>query len=723
MTDLHLDYEVKSPVDLTARGLDVYAKHPETKIILGGWALDNDAPQVWDKDDREPIPSDLKEALRDPSVNIWAFNAQFERWITNKVLVPELGIDEVPVERFFCSQVLAYMFSFMGGLGDVNAQMGAGAGKSKLADGKRLVRMFCMPNKPTKKQPFVWRDRHTDPEDWHTFKHEYLPLDIEGERDIKTKLLRFGVHDWEWDIYHVDQIINDRGLPINREFVENALAMADLRKAELISRMKEATGCENPNSGAQLLPWLQDRGYPFGDLQKETVAKVLKAEADDVKGGNLRPPWLLDTPSPEKTGARLDAVGRVVGDHLITQECRDVMYMRQGASRSSTTKYDAALNGLCDDDYRLRHCFQFAGASRTNRWAGRKIQPQNFPRTPKFLEPESHINFDRLDYVNDLVLTGNYSLLALFVDEPMDAIAGVIRSAVQAPDGKRLTVCDLSSIESVVSFWLTGCERGLNIFRNGLDIYKDFASVMFKVGYDEVAKWMRQIAKPAVLGACYRLSGGRLENGKRTGLWGYAEDMGVDMTLDEAQTAVDAYRSTYPEVVKGWYAIEDAIIKCLRTGKKQVWRELEFEIVKPFLRVKLPSGRYMWYYKARVDAYEAEGRYGPYTKYQITYMGKDQVTQQWCRIESHGGKFFENFVQALARDILAMGMMAAHKAGFWLVGHVHDELISEEDEDDEVHTWQYLRYLMAPYLVETVGFLKTMPLNAAGYHARVYHKD
>lgn len=723
IVDCHFDYETKSEIDLFARGLDVYAKHESTKPLLAGFALGDDEPTVWDIDDGEPAPSDFKEALRDPNVRLWAFNAQFERWITEHKICRMLGIEPPPIERYYCAQVLAYMFSFMGGLGDVNEQMGAAKDRSKLNDGKRLIRMFCSPNKPTKNQPFVWRDRHTDPEDWDIFKNDYLPRDVKGERDIKTKLLKYGTHDWEWDLYHIDQIINDRGLPINRTFVENALGMANRRKSELISEMKVRTGVDNPNSRDQLLPWLQDRGYPFDDLQKDSISKVLKAEADDVRGGNLRPPWLLDTPPPERTGATLDAVGRVVGNHLITVECRDIMYMRQGANRTSTTKYDAALAGLCDDDYRLRHCFQFGGASRTNRWAGRKIQPQNLPRTPKFLEAEDDINFDRLDYVNDLILTGNYSLLSLFVGEPMDAIAGCVRSAIMAPEGKRLTVCDLSSIESVVSFWLTDCERGLKVFREGRGIYEDFASVMYKVPYAEVKKFQRQIAKPAVLGACYRLSAGRLENGKRTGLWGYAENMGVDMTIEEAGVAVDMYRSTYPEVVKGWYAIEDAITRCLRTGKKQIWKHLEFEVVKPFLRVKLPSGRFLWYYKARVDSYEMEGRFGPYKKWVISYMGKDQITQQWTRLESHGGKFFENFVQSLARDILGMGMLAAHKAGFWLTGHVHDELISEEDEDDHVYTWQYLRYLMAPYLVATVPFLKTMPLNAAGYHAKVYRKD
>ncbi len=727
MTDLHLDFEGKSRIELFDRGLDVYAKDASTEILMAGFALDDGPVEVWDKDAGHRMPGDLKEALRDPDVTIWAFNAQFERWLLNEKLVKEYDWDPLPVERFKCSMVLSYMFSFTGGLDAVTTQMAAKGKEQMDPEGKRLINVFCKPNKPTKNQPFVWRDRHSDPEDWDKFL-AYCGQDVTAERDgIKSKLLRYTTSPEEWDAYHLDQIINDRGLPMNRTFIISALAMADRRKAELISEMKPLTGVDNPNSRDQLLPWLKERGYPFDDLQKDSVTKVLKAEAEDVKGGNLRPPWLLHVLPSAETGATLDAVGRVVGDHLVTQECRDVMVLRQSASKTSTTKYQAALDGMLDDDDRLRHCFQFAGASRTNRWAGRKIQPQNLPRTPKYLEPEKHINFDRLQYTTDLIETGNYGLLTLFTGEPMDSIAGCVRSSITATDGKVLQVCDLSSIETVVIFWLTGCTRGLEVIRSGLDPYKDFATELFGVAYDDVTKKMRTDSKPPVLGAGYRLSGGELKEGKRTGLWGYAENMGIDLTYEQSHKAVDLYRATYPEVPKGWYGIEDAIVKCLRFGRKTTWGpkgfELEFEVKKPFLRVRLPSGRYMWYYKAKVDSYEMEGRYGPYQKWAISYMGIDQVTKQWKRIESHGGKFIENFVQAIARDILMYGMKAAHADGFYLVGHVHDELISEEDEDDDYHTWERLRYLMSDYLIEKYDWLRDVPLGAAGYAARVYRKD
>ena len=196
------------------------------------------------------------------------------------------------------------------------------------------------------------------------------------------------------------------------------------------------------------------------------------------------------------------------------------------------------------------------------------------------------------------------------------------------------------------------------------------------------------------------------------------------MTQEEANRAVQVFRDVYSEIKNGWYQIEDTIERAMAAGGKIVkWGPLEFQIVKPFLRVGLPSGRSLWYYKLRVEKYEAEGRYGPYLRTNITYMGKCQITQQWKRIETHGGKMIENYVQAIARDILAFGMLAAHAAGFCIVGHVHDEIISEEDEDDEVHSLSYLRACMTTKVQELHAWLKSMPLGAAGYEGRVYKKD
>lgn len=714
---LSFDYETSSELDLGEVGIDLYSAHPSTKILMAAFKIDGQTTEQWVPAEGERIPSDFKEALRDPEVIKIGFNASFERMITWR----KLGLGVGDYQSWRCSMALAYMFSFMGGLDEIAAQMELRHKKDP--KGKMLVRTFCGPNKPTKNQPFVWRDQHSDPELWEQFKL-YNIRDEDSEWELWTKLIRFGVPDWQWELYALDQIINDRGLPINRKFVENALEIASRRKAELISEQNRITGLANANSGAQLLPWLIDRGYPYENLQKANVVKALVAEEEEVKNPSKVYDYeqrkLVPASYPD---AQINALGQIEGDAVMTDDCRIVLRLRQGSSKTSTTKYEACMNALGDDD-RLRHCFQFAGGSRTNRWAGRKIQPQNLPRTPKWLEPEDHINFDRLEYCNILIENGDYYTLGVFAGEQMDAVAGCVRSTIQAHEGKKLVVCDLSSIESVVIFWLTECERGLNVFRNGLCAYKDFATTLYGVPYDEVTKAQRSGAKPAVLGAGYRLSGGELRNGEKTGLWAYAENMGVKMTQEEANRAVQVFRETYSEIKNGWYQIEDTIERAMAAGGKIVkWGPLEFQIVKPFLRVGLPSGRSMWYYKLRVEKYEAEGRYGPYMRTNITYMGKDQITNQWRRIESHGGKFIENFVQAIARDILGFGLLAAHAAGFFLVGHVHDEIISEEDENDQVHTLDLLRECMTKQIQKLHAWLRTMPLGAAGYEGKVYKKD
>lgn len=723
-TRLHFDYETKSEIDLFDRGADVYTAHSSTKILMASWSLNDEPTQLWVPAEGERMPSDFKEALRDPDVLKVAFNAQFERLNTWRTMRRQFGFEvEQTYEQWRCSMALAYMFSFMGGLDDIADQMSLKYRKDPR--GKTLIRMFCNPNKPSKNQPFVWRDMHSDPDNWEVFK-SYCIRDNESEKELWNKLIKFGVPDWQWDLYSLDQLINDRGLPINRNFVQNALEIADRRKTELISEQNRITGLANSNSGTQLLPWLIDRGYPYENLQKANVEKALVAEEEEVR--NPSQVWdhtIKAFVTADYSGTYFDGLGRVIGDAVMTSDCRTVLRYRQSSAKTSTTKYEACISGMVDGgDDRLRHCFQFAGGSRTNRWAGRKIQPQNLPRTPKWLEPEDYINFDRLDYCNSLIEANDYNTLGLFAGDQMDAVAACVRSTIQVKFGKKLVVTDLSSIESVVIFWLTDCERGMDVFRHGKCAYKDFATTLYGVPYEQVTKAQRSGAKPAVLGAGYRLSGGELKNGEKTGLWAYAENMGVKMTQEEANRAVTVFRDTYSEIKNGWYQIEDTIERAMMAGGREVsWGPLKFQIVKPFLKVTLPSGRPMWYYQLRVEKQEAQGKYGPYMRTNISYMGKHQVTNQWTRIESHGGKFIENFVQAIARDILGFGMLEAHEEGFFIVGHVHDEIISEEAANDNTKTWQVMRDCMTTRIQRKHKWLQTMPLGAAGYEGQVYKKD
>jgi DNA polymerase len=349
-TRLHLDFETKCDLDLKQVGLDLYTAHPSFEILLCSWAVDDDSVQLWDATEEE-MPQQLYDLLMDDDVELHAFNAQFERIS----LARALGI--IPrITRWRCTMVSAFMRSFSGDLAAIGEQIGIDQDKQKLAEGKRLIRLFTMPQKITKNQAFKWRDSLTDPDDWERFK-EYCVMDTIAEREIFYFLdqPQFAVPDREWKFYALDQVINDRGLPINRAFADKAYKMATRRKAILIDRMNRITGLANSNSGDQLTPWLQDRGYPYDDLRKDTVKKVLSVDQARKDG---------------------DKVSKDELTFALTDDAVTILKMRQKSARTTHTKYLALLKAMGADD-RMRFVFQFAGAARTSRFAGRRFQPQN----------------------------------------------------------------------------------------------------------------------------------------------------------------------------------------------------------------------------------------------------------------------------------------------------------------------------------------------------------
>jgi DNA polymerase len=649
----------------------------------------------WDVTSGKRMPRELREALEDDDVLIWAFNAQFERVIMNRVLNiwPEM-------RRWRCSMSLSYMHSFTGGLDMVARQMGIPQEKAKMDTGKKLIKMFCGPQKVTRNNPHKRFDATTHPVEWKMFV-EYNIRDVVAECEIKNKLDRpkYPIPAKEWEFYALDQIINDRGLPIDRRFVENALEMANHRKEELLEKMRAKTGLSNPGSPAQLLPWLQARGYPFSDLQKDSIKKVLTAYKA-LEAGELE-----------------YRKGELYPDKL-TKRAVAILKLRQQQARTSTTKYKALLTAMGEDG-RMRYVFQFCGASRTGRFAGRRFQPQNLTMM-RDIESEK-----LLMQMTDLIREGDYESLELYRKEPLDALAGLVRSSVRAPRKKKLVVCDLASIESVVIGWVAGCERLLNVFRDGKDADKDFATELYKVAYEEVTKQMRKMAKPATLGAGYRLGGGEIRDGKKTGLWGYAENMGVDMTQKESAKNVATFRRVYKEIPECWYALEDAIKHVIKRGGTRTVGPVKFYMAKPYLVCELPSRRCIFYKAPRIRREKMigtdrkTGEQYEYYKDSISYMGKQQNGSKWLRINSHGGKFIENIVQAIARDVLREGLLALHKAGFYLIGHVHDEAIAEQAANDNEHNGAMMRECM----IRKKKWMKGMPLNAAPMETIIYRKD
>lgn len=685
--EVSLDYEVFSEVDITDVGVDAYARHPSTEVLMCAYRFKSDGVLCfWTKHDG-PFPLRLRAALSDPCVIKRAFNAAFERMITQHVLrIP------TPIRNWRCTMVLAYSQSFTGGLDQVGEQLRLDQKYAKNREGKALIRMFCQPQKTTKNQPHVRRTRETDPDAWQRFCN-YCQQDVIAEEAQFKRLSAYPMLLSEWELYEIDQEINDQGLPVNIAFITHADRMSQRRTKELNLALLRLLDPDvnpedskvNPNSTAQLLPWLQERGYWFNDLRAETVVKVLAESADP--GNVLR---------------------------TITPECRAALLIRQWSARTSIDKY-AKLLMWADPTGWARHMFQFGGASRTNRWAGRGPQPQNLPRTPKSLE-----DLEAMQIIADIIAEGDYEALELWCDEPLEMLVGSARSSFQAPPGYVFDVCDLSAIESRVIGWLCGCIRLNKVFADGRDPYKDFGQDMYNCTYVQVTKKQRSNSKPAVLGAGYRLGGGRLENGKRTGLWGYAESMGVDITQEEANRMVMLFREKYPEIPQMWYALEAAVVHVIRTGEPRKTGPVTWSLESPYLIALLPSGRKMYYQYPEVEPFEMLSRRGnKYIKWQISYMAKSQTTHQWIRQESHGGLLIENLVQAIARDVLKEGLLRAWHAGYKIVGHVHDEIITLRKIGENMRSVEGLRYLMK----KTIDWAPGLLLDAAGWSGRIYHKD
>lgn len=679
-----LDYETYSDEPLVGPksiGGWNYSRDISTEALMVAYRFSTSERPVEHVDlTCNPFPAELEDALLDTDVEKWAFNAAFERLIT----LNTLGIP-TPYKGWRCTMALANMQSFTGDLLQVGTAMGLPATQLKDKEGDRLIKLFCGLQRVTKRNPLLRRTRKTDPDDWDRFCG-YNAQDVVSEEGVRSKLIRFDVPDDEWEMYEIDQEINDTGMPVNRRFVQQAEIMSDIRKRELVQQMRKVTGIDNPNSGQKLLPWLNERGYPFSDLQKATVTKVLKAN-------KIEP--------------------------VLSADAVKALKLRQQASRTSVKKYPAILRRLSPDN-NLRHAFQYGGAARTLRWSGRGPQPHNLVRTPKSLEADEDGSWDKLEVVADIIESGRYSDLGLFMGEPMTALAGSVRSSFQAHEGYNLTVCDLKAIETAVTAWLSNCRRMLKVFADGRDPYKDFGVELYRKAYEAITGSERTICKPAVLGCTYQLGGGTMKRGKRTGLWGYAENMGVDITEEEAGNHVKVFRETYPEVPIFWKDL-DLAAKSAVNGKPVIVNGLiRFAKEGPYLTVQLPSSRKMYYYKPRIVTKEFEGRDGKkFTRRVLSYMGKNQVTHQWGRVYTSGGKQCENVVQATARDLLAIGIRRAYEAGFKIVGSVHDEIITLTRLGDNYFTLDRLRECM----IDPIAWATGLPLGASGYAAQIYRKD
>lgn len=657
---LSLDLETYSSVSLKKAGVYPYAESPDFEILLFGYSVNGGPVHVVDIACGEQIPEPVLSALTDDTVIKWAFNASFERiclsyWLQRhhpehfkSYSIPEDSVQNyLNPEAWRCSMVWsAYM-------GLPLSLEGAGAvlnlDDQKLSEGKDLIRYFCIPCAPTKSNGGRTRNlpEHA-PDKWTLFK-KYNQRDVEVEIAIQQRLHRYPVPDFVWEEYHLDQEINDRGIAIDMSVVENAICLDERSKAELSDKMKSCTSLENPNSVMQLKAWLSEHGMETDSLGKKAVVSMLK-----------------DAPA----------------------DLRKVLELRLQLSRSSVKKYTAMQDTLCADG-RARGMFQFYGANRSGRWAGRHIQLQNLP--------QNHL--PDLEEARSLVKAGDYDALQLLYEDIPDTLSQLIRTAFVPKEGYKFIVSDFSAIEARVLSFLAGETWRMEVFETGGDIYCASASQMFHVPVEKHGQnaHLRQKGKIAELALGYGGSVGAL---KAMG----ALEMGLQEK--ELQPLVASWREANPKIVQFWWDVDRAAKEAIRLRTEVETHGIRFIYQSAMLFIELPSGRRLSYVKPRIG----ENQFGGEA---ITYEGTGS-TKKWERIENYGPKIVENITQAISRDILAYAMKTLSHC--FIVAHVHDELIIECPKAVSLKA-------ICDQMGRTSPWIEGLTLRADGYETMFYKKD
>ena len=660
MWNLSLDLETKSSVDITKCGAYKYAESPDFEILLFGVSVDHSPITVYDLACGDTVPEEIIAALADDRVTKFAYNAAFERiclsvWLRKNYPqhFKSYSIPGDPVQNYLdpsswkCTLVWAAYNGLPLGLEKVGAVLGFE--EQKLKEGKELIKYFCCPCKPTKKNGGrTWNLPHHDPEKWALFK-KYNARDVHVEMQIQERLKNYPVPNSVWDEYHLDQEINDRGIMIDQGMVAQAIRIDELSKASLTARMQRKTGLENPNSVVQMKNYLTEKGMEVDSLGKKEVAAMMGTAPKDLA---------------------------------------EVLSLRLQLAKSSVRKYQAMQNAVCADG-RCHGMFQFYGANRSGRWAGRLIQLQNLP--------QNHMG--DLEQARDLVKAGDYEMLDMLYDSVPGVLSELIRTAFIPRPGYKYIVSDFSAIEARVLSHLAGEKWRVDVFRNGRDIYCESASRMFGVPVEKhgINGHLRQKGKIAELALGYGGSVGAL---KAMG----ALDMGL--TEDELQPLVTMWRDSNMNIVAYWWAVDNAVKNVIKTRISQRVGLLCFEFRSGMLFITLPSGRRLAYVKPQIG----ENRFGGES---VTYMGID-ATKHWSRIESYGPKFVENIVQAVSRDILAYAMKTLRYCQ--IVGHVHDELIIECSPGVSLDA-------VCEQMGRTPSWLPGIELRADGYECIFYQKQ
>lgn len=660
MKHLNIDIETYSDIDISKAGLYRYCDTPDFEVLLFAYAEDFGDVKIIDLAQGEQIPPEILAALKDKDVIKHAYNAAFEITCLNRA-----GY-KTPPEQWRCTMLHGMYLGYPAGLAKLGEALGLPEDKKKMGVGKALIRYFCVPCTPTKSNGNRTRNlpKH-DSDKWNLFK-EYCRQDVVTEMEDYKRLRAFPVPDEVQTDWVLDYEINSRGIAIDTDLVNGALAIDAEHKEELTARAVEITGLANPNSRAQLLAWLNENtSLDLPDLTKATVAANLNVD--------------------DKTAA-------------------EILDLRRELSKSSVSKYKAMATAVCSDN-RVRGLLQYYGASRTGRWAGRLVQVQNLPRN----------YIENLDTARDLVKKHNrQGLMLLYGGDVADTLSQLIRTAFIAPDGNILAVDDFSAIEARVLSWLAGEQWRMDVFAGHGKIYEAAASMMFGVPIDKISKGnpeyaLRQKGKIAELALGYQGGPGALIS---------MGALKMGLTEDELPDIVNRWRQANKRICDFWYSVDQAALSVMRTAQPAgvghgiiLAREMDVINGLDFLTVLLPSGRKLYY----PAPYLAENKFG---KQAIHY--RTQVGNKWCNTSTYGGKLVENITQAIARDCLALAIRRLADAGYKPLMHIHDEVVCEVPAD-KMHPDE--EKYMTDVMCQPISWAPGLILNAAGFTSKYYMKD
>jgi DNA polymerase bacteriophage-type len=712
-TILWLDTETYSECDLKAHGTHRYAEHPSTEITVAQWAVNDGEPVVLDCTaipdvcDRNPLRP-LFDLLTDPNVIIIAHNSAFDRCLIRHCW----GI-EVPIERWRDTMVKALVHGLPGALGKLGPILGLPMDQQKDKRGSQLIQLFAKPRPKGHKLRRATRETH--PAEWAEFL-EYSRQDVVAMREVDRRLPAWNYRGFELALWHLDQHINDRGFAVDLDLAQGAIRATDIEKERLKGEVHDATNgrVSSASKVDQMLAFIMaEHGVSLPDMKADTLRR------------RLEDPELPD-------GVKL------------------LLSLRLESTKTSTAKYKA-LDKAASADGRLRNALQFAGALRTARWAGRIFQPQNMPR-PDIELIAAHFGVKVKALTDALIqeyedqgvaaLKGGYADFVF--TNVMGLTANLVRASIVAPPGKKLCIADLANIEGRGLAYLAGEDWKIKAFRDydngtGADLYNLAYARSFGVKVEDIPKGGRQIGKVQELGLGYQ--GGvsafltfaavyKMDlDAMAEAVWASAPQEALDAATgmlswvkkkkrstfglsDRTYIACEvlkaAWRAAHPATEAFWHDMESAVRSAIgHPGEAFRVRQLVVRKDGTWLRIRLPSGRYLCYLNPEVD----QGG-------QISYMGVSQYTRQWSRIKTYGGKIVENIVQGWARDVLAHNMPAIEEAGYLLTLTIHDELIAETPGTED-YTWQHMAALMS----RQPNWAPGVPLAAAGFEALRYRKD